>query len=672
MKNLNLITIGLLLLLTWGCNEEEEEKTISFNSGPTNNIMQYLAQEAKILSNKFPTNTISLEDWETLRPKKHKQFIEMMGFDMEEKRLPPKVYATDTLQQEGFRIEKFYYESLPDLFVPANLYVPDNITNPRATIVYLSGHSHGQKANYQAHARRLAELGFITLIFDTIQFGEVWGHHWGPYNKGWFNWYSRGYNPAAVELWNAIRGLDYLETRTDVDMDNIGITGISGGGSQSWYFAAADSRVKAAAPVCGAGTMDSQVGERRIDGHCDCMMINNGFQMDYTDIGALIAPKPLLIAQSDRDELYGIESTRQFYQTLSNFYKKFDAENNISLVETPGGHSYHPKSRKAIFSFFLHHLMGKEIPAEEIMDIETNKEKLLPTNSLNVYKGSPPATDITKTIQHSFVKTAEIPVINSQEALKNHQNKVKEYLKSRTFGAFPNSAIDLGGKMIYRTADLAKHGNKTYSFNSEEGWELKVNIFYRQPQDEKSPLLLVLRTPGEERWESEGYANKVPGKHNIAYLEVRGVGEAGWAPELNWHVRRSAAWLGKTIASMQIYDTMRALEFCRTLPEVNPDQISILGRDGMASIAMYAALMDEKCEGIYLSNPPETHDHPSPKNGRDFALELLNVLRITDTYQLPALIHPTKTYFLSEIPPAYNWSNTVLKEAVNEQLQIIN
>mgnify|MGYP003676275999 FL=1 len=669
MKYLILIPISLLIIATWACKEEAPETVTVV---PHNNIMQFLEQESKSLTEHFSAKSISTEEWDSIRPVKYHQFIEMMGFNMEEDRDPPKVYPKGTLKQEGFHIEKFYYESLPNLFVPANLYVPDNISNPRAAVIYLSGHSHGQKVNYQAHARRLAELGFITLIFDTIQFGEVWGDHWGPYNKGWFNWYSRGYNPAAVELWNAIRGLDYLATRVDVDMDNIGITGISGGGSQSWYFAAADPRVKAAAPVCGAGTMDSQVGERRIDGHCDCMMINNGFQMDFTDIGALIAPKPLLIAQSDRDELYGIESTRQFYNSLSEFYSKFGAENNISLVETTGGHSYHPVSRKAIFSFFLHHLMDKNVAPETIADIETNAENLLPADSLNVYNGTPPATDITKTIQHSFIQTAEPPIINSRDALIAQQNKVKDYLKTRTFGAFPDSALAFDGEMIYRTADLSKFGNNTYSFNSEKGWRLKVNIFYRQPQEEKSPLLLVLRSPGEERWESEGYANKMAENHNIAYLEVRGVGEVGWAPELNWHVRRAAAWIGRTKASMQVYDAMRALEFCRTLPEVDPTKISIAGRDGMAIIAMYAALMDEKCESMYLSNPPETHDQTSPKNGRDFALELLNVLRITDAYQIPALAYPTKTYLLNEIPPAYAWSDTVLNKAVNEQLYIVN
>lgn len=669
MKYSILMAGSLMLMVTCACNEKTKE--ISPQPAP-NNIMHYLDKEAKRLSGKFNSNTITSEEWNDMRPVQHAQFMEMMGFKIEEDREPPKVYPRGTIQQKGFHIEKIYFESMPDLYVPANLYVPDDIKKPRAGVIYLSGHAHGQKVHYQAHARRLAELGFVTLIFDTIQFGEVWGDHWGPYNKGWFQWYSRGYNPAAVELWNAIRGLDYLATRADVDMENIGATGISGGGSQSWYLAAADPRVKAAAPVCGAGTMDSQIGERRIDGHCDCMMINNGFQMDFTDIGALIAPRPLLIAQSDRDELYGIGSTRDFYQTLLGFYKKFDADQNISLVVTPGGHSYHPDSRKAIFSFFLHHLMGKEIHPDSIKDIATHPENLLPADSLEVYRGAPPANDLTKNIQDFFIKIPSPPEIGTPEELISHQNKVKNYLKTRTFAAFPETAEKFNGEMIYQTADLSRHGNKTYSFTSEKGWRLKLDIFYRLPQEKKSPLLLVLRSPGEERWESESFARNIPGNHNIAYLEVRGTGEVGWAPELNWHVRRAAAWIGRTIASMQIYDVMRALEYCRSLPEVDSSNVSIAGRDGMSVVAMYAALMDEKCKNIFLSYPPETHNQPGQKNGRDFPLELLNVLRITDTYQIPALAYPTKTYFVKEIPPAYSWSDNILQKVAGEQLYTID
>jgi len=181
--------------------------------------------------------------------------------------------------------------------------------------------------------------------------GEVRGEHWGCYANGWFNWYSRGYNPAGVELWNAIRGLDLLSSRPEVDHEKLGVTGISGGGSQSWYIAAADPRVKAVAPVCGASTLKAQITTRTVDGHCDCMMPINTYGQDFTDIGALIAPRPLLICQADRDGLNKIESVRELYKRIGVMYKLYNASGNIGLVETPGGHSYHMISRKLFFHF---------------------------------------------------------------------------------------------------------------------------------------------------------------------------------------------------------------------------------------------------------------------------------------------------------------------------------
>ncbi len=628
-----------------------------------NSILSYLYQSSAALSADFPLADLSASTWERERPERHRQFMEMMGFSLEEPRDPPTVRHTGTVQEDGFRIEKFFFESMPGLYVPANLYVPEGSNAPSPLVLYLAGHAPGQKVHYQAHPRKLAQLGFASLIFDTVQFGEVAGHHWGPYNRGWFHWYSRGYNPAAVELWNAIRALDYLAIREEIDMENVGVTGISGGGSQTWYLAAADSRIKAAAPVCGAGTLDSQIGERRIDGHCDCMMPHNPFQWDFTDIGALIAPRPLLIAQSDRDELYGIESTRAFHQKLATFYQNLGATGQVSLVETPGGHSYHKKSRTAIFSFFLEHLMGKHISPEQITDIETDTEALLSAEQLQVYSEGAPADDLTPVIQDHFLNMPPPPGIQNEADLLQLHKKVTDYLRTHTFAAFPKEAARFEGKEIYRTDDLAPHGNKTFAFTSEAGWRLKLNVFYRQNPEEAHPLVIVLRNPGELRWDSESFAQKIARGQNVAYLEVRGTGEVGWAPELNWHIRRAAAWTGRTLPSMQVYDALRAIEFARNLPGVDPQKISIAARDGMGLVAMYAALLDGSCEKLILSNPPETHDLPSPAHGMDTALELLGVLKCTDMYQIPALLYPTRTSFLGEVPARYLWSEKSLKAA---------
>jgi hypothetical protein len=78
-------------------------------------------------------------------------------------------------------------------------------------------------------------------------------------------------------------------------------------------------------------------------------------------------------------------------------------------VETPGGHSYHQISREKIFSFFLEHLMGKNITPQEAGDIDQSPEKLLSEETLKVYIDGPPKDDRTTIIQDSFIKLAESP-----------------------------------------------------------------------------------------------------------------------------------------------------------------------------------------------------------------------------------------------------------------------
>ena len=110
-----------------------------------------------------------------------------------------------------------------------------------------------------------------------------------------WHWLSLGYTPAGVEVWNAIRALDYLETRPEVDANRIGLTGISGGGAMTWYTAAVDERIAAAAPVCSTFTWGSQAEHWVARGQCDCIYYLNSYRWDFPIVAALIAPRPLLI-----------------------------------------------------------------------------------------------------------------------------------------------------------------------------------------------------------------------------------------------------------------------------------------------------------------------------------------------------------------------------------------
>ena len=651
--------LGIFFFVITQCSDN---KQVSVES---NNIRQYLTEKAADITNHSFSGIKTLDEWKSNRDKRYNELAEMMGISdlpLTSERSPLHVKITGTIQEKGFHIEKLYYESLPGLYVPANLYIPDNIKDPRAAILYVCGHSPSQKVHYQAHPRKFAQLGFVCLVIETIQFGEVRGDHWGCYAKGWFNWYSRGYNPAGVELWNAIRGIDLLTTRPEVDPQKLGVTGISGGGSQSWYIAAIDPRIKAAAPVCGAGTLKSHIETRTIDGHCDCMMPINTYQQDFTDIGALIAPRPLLVCQANGDGMYSIESIRELYHKTENIYNLYGASDKIGLVESPGGHSYHKISREKIFSFFMANLMGKKVSPEEAGDIDDSEQNQLSEEDLRVYTDGPPSDDRTTTIQDSFVKLHGVPEISNETQLSMFRDSVKNFLKIKSFGAFPEKPSALNPVLEFRARDGGKYGEDIYSFIPEDGWRLKIDFLWEHPKDSLNPLIIMLQNADEERWDSYSFASEIAKGRNIALFGVRGFGEAGGSPELQWHIRRASAWTGRTIASMQVYDLMRCLEFCRTQPGVDPTKISIAARNEMGVVALYAALMDGKCKSVILKNPPETQDQASDPGGKGPPTEILNCLRVTDVYQIPILLSPTTVTFSGEIPAKYQWSEDILEK----------
>jgi hypothetical protein len=641
----------------------------------SNNIRYYLMQQAEKITDNALADIHTLQDWEKARATRYKQLVEMLGIQdvpLEDKRPDLNVKITGVIQKDGYRIEKLYYESLPGLYVPANLYIPDNIKEPRPAILYLCGHSEIQKVYYQDHPRKFAQLGFICLIVETIQWGEVRGEHHGCYDRGWFNWYSRGYTPGGVEAWNGIRGIDLLMEIKEVDKGNIGVTGNSGGGAISWYISAIDPRVKAAAPSCGASTLKAQILTRSIDWHCDCMMPINTFGWDFQDIGALIAPRPLLIAQSDRDGYNQIESVRQIHIDLNKIYMLYGKPENNRFIEYHGAHGYQPISRKTIFSFFLKELMGKDISPEKAGDVDHSFKVQMSEEELKVYFDGPPAGDRTTKIQDSFVRLPEAPEIANERELFAFKDSVLTFLRKKTFGAFPREEAPLSPRLVFRTLNRAEYGSDIYSFVSEEGWRLKLDIHWNNNPLDKNPLMIVLRNPEEEKEESERFiTNYLKGNWNIAFLEVRGVGESGWPASLQWNIRRASAWTGRTIASMQVFDVLRCLEFCRNLGGVETDSIGIAARDEMGVVALYSALLDGGCHTLLLKNPPESQDVASRPDGTGATIEMLNCLRVTDVYQLPALLTSVDIMFVEKVPVAYKWSESIRQNLGEAGFRII-
>ena len=622
-------------------------------------IREYLSREARRITDRALVNFTDTAAWPHLVPARRRQFLEMMGLETllpHGQRTPPDVKVTGIVERAQYRIEKLYYESLPGLYVTANLYVPHHLTSRAAGVLYVCGHSPTQKVHYQAHPRRFAELGFVCLIVDTVQLGEARGYHHGPYYEGWFHWYSRGYTPAGIELLNGIRGLDLLAARPEVDAQHLGVTGISGGGATSWWVAAGDERVRAAAPVCGTATLASHIADLTIDGHCDCMWWINTYGWDLADVGALIAPRPLLIASADHDEIFTIDSIREVHAQLKPVYRALGAAENLALVETPGGHGYHQRSRTAIFSWFVRHLQGREVPAEQVGDIDDSPPKQESEDTLRVFvNGLPPENRTPSVHEDSFVLPQPLHIVD-QADLEQTRRQVIAALREKTFAAFPKVRPPLDVRVEFEFLSGCR-----FAFTSEEGWRLHGGLRVAETVNRPAPVVVALRSFGERRPDgtagaSEEFLGSVRAPWAKVVVEPRGTGETAWGEQLQWHLRRASAWTGRTLASMWVYDTLRALEAVRSLPQVDGKRVAIAARGEMAAVALYAALLDGKVTTLILDFPPATQNAPSQRDGRGPAIEMLNCLRITDLAQVAGLLYPAELVIVGECPSTYDWT----------------
>lgn len=626
------------------------------------NARTYLCRAAARITEQSLSKIRSLDDWQRERSERKKRHQDQLGLSapVAAPRTPLNVRITGTVERDGYRIEKLYYESLPRLYVTANLYLPAGLKEPAPAVLYFCGHSRLQKADreFQAHGRKFCRLGFVTLLVDTVQYGEIKGDHHGCYAKGRFQWYSRGYTPAGVECWNGIRALDLLAARPEVDAERMGITGISGGGGMSWRLGAADERVKVAAPVCGTGTIRSHLAERTLDGHCDCMFHINTAGWDLADEGALIAPRPLLVSAAREDPLYKIESVRETVEKVARIYRLLGAEENIRLVETPGPHAYHETSRTAIFSLFLKHLAGRDVPAAEVGDVDTEKGEDCET--LRVYLDGPPPDERVTTIDEDFVPTAKPCGLRTKTELKERREEVIRRLKETAFRHFPEKEPPLDIQINQRL-DWGDAGGFRFSFAADDG--RRIPAVFRCAHNLKRPagVLVVLRGPREGRFAAESFVREAESRRAVCFVDVFGVGEQSWGDELSWHVRRATAITGRTVASVRTYDVLRALSAVRTFEETAPEQTAVVARGEMVPPALYAALLDGKTRTVVVGNPPATLNAPSRADGTGPNMEILSCLRTTDLPETAALLWPTELIFIGGRPHEYRFTEEVYR-----------
>lgn len=364
------------------------------------NHVMMRSEEAFKRANKRRENIKSAEDLKNYAKEMKLNFAKNLGGIPYDKNLPLNAKITGVIEEEGLKIEKIIFESRPKVYVTANLYIPEKRKNPCGAVLFQIGHAEEGKTavQYQKVARAICSAGLIVMIMDPVGQGERLSYFEPeistfmiPPTIGEHQYTGEqcvliGDSIARYFIADAMRAIDYLSSRPEVDSEKIGATGSSGGGTATCHLMVCDDRIKAAAP----GTFVTSRREYFYSGNAqDSEQIwmnatKEGF--DHHEVLACFAPKPLMLLTVDSD-FFPIEGADEVFASGKRFWEMFGEKEELKMVKDTSQHKYTDNLAVSAAEFFAKALNGEEKSADR------EKMKSLPQGELLCTKSGQVKTD---------------------------------------------------------------------------------------------------------------------------------------------------------------------------------------------------------------------------------------------------------------------------------------
>ncbi len=299
--------------------------------------------------------------WQRRRAELRQQVANAAGLLPMPERPPLEPHYSGRVERDGYSVEQVWFESWPGLVLGGNLYRPLGRHGKLPAVLTPHGHmARGRLANDElfsvpGRAINFARQGYVVFAYDMTGYNDTGlGLDHRTFALGNDIAALWGVSLFGVQTWNSLRALDYLLSLPDVDAKRVGITGESGGGTQTFILTALDDRFAAAAPV--------NMISLHMQGGCLCENAP-GLRVDTNnvEIGAITAPKPMLMVAATGD--WTKDTPRLEGPATKAFYQLLGAADHLAWVQMDTGHNYNLASREAVYAFFGRWLLNDPDPS---------------------------------------------------------------------------------------------------------------------------------------------------------------------------------------------------------------------------------------------------------------------------------------------------------------------
>jgi dienelactone hydrolase len=438
---LNILILSFFCNFTYG-QARISEKDIFVLKEPADTMMKcYLT---KLVDRQFAVRDSllstfkSAKDWDARAQTIRDSMISWTGPFPERTPLNPQI--TERIEREDYIIEKVLFESRPNYFISANLYLPKNITDPCPAHLNVIGHAKIGKADerYQRMSIAQAKNGFVVLTIDQLGQGErqvkeysSWGGAPGNAHQiiG-IKAFISGTHVFNFMVWDAIRAVDYLISRREVDSNKICMTGSSGGGMMTTYILPFDDRIAVAVPTCNPNTWSYRVHANLATDHEQVFF--GAFESSIDPRGDPLfaqVPKPMLLNTTTDDNLNPPRGVWDLSTWLYKSYAAHGVPEKVSTSMIKAGHAYNREQREITYSWMLQ-WTGNDASGFWEKDTALEKEENLwaaPGGSVFNKPGSIRDNDLV--LEYLREHKAEWGKIKTMKAAQGHRTKISTLIK---------------------------------------------------------------------------------------------------------------------------------------------------------------------------------------------------------------------------------------------------